>query len=206
MAASVRSQDHQLVFHVCYAWHSAVKKPGLGWIRCRQGFGCYVVELSRTRKNSIWGKKKPNQKTFISCQNSLSIHPIPMDLEEWTMQGESRTGAGEGRRRGGVQERDDGKAIWVALGWQRTFAKEVQAWKACSKELSHPSECQKWQSRFWKWIKCWLCSCKKKKKEVSFSFAIFHKYKSPGRKRKEKAMQLQYPYRIIFLAMPQAVI
>lgn len=51
-----------------------------------------------------------------------------------------------------------------------------------------------------------LVKKKKKKKEVSFSFAIFHKYKSPGRKRKEKAMQLQSPYRIILLAMPQAVI
>lgn len=28
MAASVRSQDRQLVCHVCYAWHSAGKRPG----------------------------------------------------------------------------------------------------------------------------------------------------------------------------------
>lgn len=114
------------------------------WIRCRQGLGCYVVELSRKRKNSIWEKKK----YFVSCRNSLPIHPIPLHLEEWTTQGKSRTAAG--------QERGDSRAIRVALGWQRTLAREVQAWKAWSKELYHPSESQKWQSRFWKWIKCWL--------------------------------------------------
>lgn len=84
------------------------------WIRCRQGFGCYVVELSRTRKNSILRKKKLYfvKIPFPSFQN-------PLHLEEWTMQGESRTAAG--------QERGDGRANRVALGWLRMLAREAQA-------------------------------------------------------------------------------